>query len=660
MRTLIGLVMLACSLMAPSVQAESRLLPRDNLAAFVDGFVEARMTAHNIAGLSVAIVHQGELVLAKGYGHADLANGRRVDASRTLFRPGSISKLFTWTAVMQLVEQGQLSLDANIRRYLPDFPLETRFDTPITLADLMAHRAGFEDSAMGHLFEDDPTQVQTLRDYLVSHHPTQVRPPGTLPAYSNFGVALAGLIVAEVSGMSWEAYAEQHLFAPLGMAHSTFREPWGPQRPGRPMSEALRAEVSRGYVYRHGAFHPGGFAFISGIGPAGALSTTATDMARWMLAQLNAGELDGLRILAAETARRMHRQHATLAPGLPGIAHGFIESEIGGYRAIGHGGGTVYFVSDLQLIPALGLGVFVSTNTPSGEALVRDFVRELVTRYFPGPSAAGRSTPDSAAAAPAKSHAALSLDDYVGSYLSTRRAYTTVEALLNVPLATIGAGEEGDLLLTWHGRETRLARADDGDSEEGSDTFVIPKTGERVRFLRDEAGQVTQLALPIPVMVMEKVSAWKNPQLRQLALGAAMPVFAAVPVGAWLRRRRRSRQAAGERWAGRLIVAATLAWLATFATGLVAALPLTRDAANVFYHFPSPLFLASLAIALLAAGLTLINVGLLYPVWHRGHWPNWRRLRHTLVVLIMVTCTAILWSFNALGFHFLGFQLLGT
>jgi len=376
-------------------------IERQDLEAFVDGFVTARMEANRVAGVTVAVVKDDELVLAKGYGWADIDAARPVVAERTLFRPGSISKLFTWTAVMQLVEQGRLDLDTDIRDYLPGVPLETRYTAPITLRQLMAHTPGFEDTAMGHLFEDDPDAVLSLRDYLRRHAPAQVRPPGTWPAYSNYGVALAGLVVAEVSGMSWEAYAERHLLGPLGMRDSTFREPWGSQREGRPMAPSLRERVSQGYQqWVDGALRPGGFTFVGGIGPAGSLSTTATDMARFMRVHLNEGRLGDAQLLAPDTAREMQRTHYRVAPGQPGMAHGFIESEIAGYRAIGHGGGTVHFVSDLQLIPELELGVFISTNSNGGQALIRGFVEQLVRRYFPSspPDTFPSSPPDTAAA----------------------------------------------------------------------------------------------------------------------------------------------------------------------------------------------------------------------------------------------------------------------
>lgn len=623
---------------APAAAAPAAAIDVADLAAFVDGFVEGRMRSRHVAGVTVSVVHHGELIFARGYGHDDVAAGRPVEADRTLFRPGSISKTFTWTAVMQLYEQGRLELDEDIRSYLPNLEIADTFDEPITLAHLMAHTPGYEDSAMGHLFGDDPDEVQPLLEYLRSHVPARVRPPGLLPAYSNYGVAVAGLIVANVSGVPWEVYVEENLLRPLGMNRSTFREPWTRQQPA-PMSSRLLADVSEGYTWRAGAFEPGTFAFISQIGPAGAMSTTATDMARWMLAHLNHGQLGDARILEPETARLMHRQHFTMDPQLPGMAHGFIESFIHGYRAIGHGGGTIHFLSDMQMIPELGLGVFISTNTSGGGGeLIDGFVSSLVARYYPeGP----RAIPE-----PEGIEAGRPLAEYAGTYLSTRRPFTTVERLFMLNGAAISP-RDGELVVSSPAGETRLEPL-------GGDAFRSVDTGQRLEFTSDRSGAVNALILPMSVMVLEKVGPLGNPDVLYGILALSAFVLACAVVGAWLRRRRPLEQTPAEAWAGRAVIVTALAWLAAYAVGLVAVGPMATDFAAVFFEFPSPAFVASLALGLAASVLTVLSALLLYPVWSIGSWPLWRRLRHTGVVLAAVATLLVLRNFNAIGFNYLG------
>ncbi|MDN3556875.1 serine hydrolase domain-containing protein [Halomonas maura] len=631
-RIVTGLLgLLAWSMAAMSLAAP---IDRQDLEAFVDGFVTARMAAHRVAGVSVAVVQDDRLVLAKGYGLADIDAGRPVVAERTLFRPGSISKLFTWTAVMQLVEQGRLDLDTDIRDYLPDLPLATRYSDPITLRQLMAHTPGFEDSVMGHLFEDDPEAVLSLRDYLRRHRPAQVRPPGRWPAYSNYGVALAGLVVAEVSGLSWERYAERHLLGPLGMRDSTFREPWGPQREQAPMAPALRERVSEGYRWADGGFRPGGFTFIGGIGPAGALSTTATDMARFMRAHLNAGRLGEARILSADTAREMQRTHYRVVPGQPGMAHGFIESEIAGYRAIGHGGGTVHFVSDLQLMPELGLGVFITTNSNGGQALIRGFVEQLVRRYFP-------ASPPNASSAGVEAP-----ERYAGDYLSTRRPYTTVEALLNHDMASVRLDRDGQLVLSGRGHQVRLLPA------EGEGHFRRADSGESLRFLSDDGGAVTHLAVPEPVMVMERVGPLANPRLRLVGLGVGGLVCLVAVIMAVDRWRRPAPRRAVVRWASRLTVLAAALWALSLGLLLAGAVPLLMNVRLVFFAFPSAAFVAGQAAAMLAGAATAGSLALLPPALGSFGWRWGRRLRHAGMAGLLALMLVIFWQFN-------GFVLMG-
>src|SRR5271163_4508118 len=147
----------------------------------------------DIAGAVIAVVKDGSLVFAKGYGYADTAKKTQISPEMTLFRPGSISKLFIWTAVMQQVEQGKLDLDRDVNDYL-DFKIPAAFDKPITLRNLMTHTAGFEEVAKD-MAEPDAASIGPLGDFLRSHIPARIYPPGTTPAYSNYGAALSGYIV---------------------------------------------------------------------------------------------------------------------------------------------------------------------------------------------------------------------------------------------------------------------------------------------------------------------------------------------------------------------------------------------------------------------------------------------------------------------------------
>lgn len=361
---------------APSPPAQGPADPAE-LEAFIDGLMAGQMKSYRIAGAVFSLVKDGRMMLAKGYGWSDVARQRPVTAEATLFRCASISKLVTWTAVMQLVERGQLDLKADINSYLADNPVPPTFPEPITLENLMAHSAGFEDLATG-LGSIDPGGLLTLDEYLRTYRPKRIYPPGRVTAYSNYSTCLAGAIVAKAAGQPFEDYVEHNIFEPLAMSRSSFRQPLPP---------ALAALVSTGYRYVRGVFQPEGFEYIN-VGPAGAMSSTAVDMAHFMIAHLQNGLFDGRRLLGEETARLMHQRHFANDPRVTGNAHGFWERQLNGLRWISHGGDTLFFHSYLILCPEKNFGFFVSFNTITGAGNAReDLLQAILDRYYPQPAA---------------------------------------------------------------------------------------------------------------------------------------------------------------------------------------------------------------------------------------------------------------------------------
>jgi CubicO group peptidase (beta-lactamase class C family) len=251
--------------------------PRE-LETFLDGLISAQLRDDHIAGATVSVVKDGRLFFTKGYGSADLQAGTPVSAQTTLFQVGSASKLFTATAVLQLAEQGKVNLHADVNTYLKTFHLPATYPESITLAHLLTHTAGFEDRSTG-TFPPTPSDLEPLGQWLAAHLPARVRPPGELAAYSNYGYALAGYIVEQVSGLPYAQYVEQHLFQKLRMRSSTFRQP---------LPASLSADLSQGYTYSNGVYTPVPFTAEQNA-PAGAMSATATDIANFMIARSRTG-----------------------------------------------------------------------------------------------------------------------------------------------------------------------------------------------------------------------------------------------------------------------------------------------------------------------------------------------------------------------------------
>ncbi|HVN46622.1 MAG TPA: serine hydrolase domain-containing protein, partial [Steroidobacteraceae bacterium] len=325
---------------AASGPAAAHPLDGADLQAWLDGLLPYALQSGDIAGAVVAVVKDGNVLLQKGYGYADVAKRTPMDAQRTLVRPGSTSKLFTWTAVMQLVEQGKIDLNRNVDDYL-DFKVSPPTGRPITMLDLMNHTAGFEEG-LKDILAIDPQGLPSTEKYLKEHRRPALFAPGEVPAYSNYGAALAGYIVQRVSGEPFERYVEQHILLPLGMLHSTFDQP---------LPERFRSSLSQGY--RTASTPPLPYELII-TRPAGSLTSTAADMARFMLAHLGEGRLGDAQLLRSDTTQLMHTPSEPALPGFASMAHGFFHEVRNGHTVIGHGGDTVVFHTELDLLPQDG------------------------------------------------------------------------------------------------------------------------------------------------------------------------------------------------------------------------------------------------------------------------------------------------------------------
>lgn len=426
----------------------------DRLKVFVDDVMVAQLEKHYIPGATLSIVKDGEILLAEGYGYADLNNNTPVDPNSTLFRPGSISKLFTWTAVMQLVEQGHLDLDEDINTYLdfqiPDGLMQRggRADPlPITMRNLLTHTPGFED-VLEDLFVLSLDRALPLDAYLKKHLPARVFPPGQVLAYSNYGTALAGYIVELLSGQPFAAYVEENILLPLGMVSSSFHQP---------LPDNLAPHLANAYKYFQGRFHQGDFEYIP-MNPAGAMSSTAVDLARFMIAHLQQGRYEDERILEEETARTMHEQQFTQHPKQSGVTFGFFESTINGQRVLEHSGATMLFYSQLFLVPEEQLGLFVSysggDNPNELMQLPGRLFREIMDHYYP-------ATNDSLPAPPAGARERAA--QYLGEYHPTRMSYTGPEKFMGLlQSAQIDMTDEGYMLAHFMGQPYEFVEVEPG------------------------------------------------------------------------------------------------------------------------------------------------------------------------------------------------------
>ncbi len=492
------------------------VLTRVDADAWLDGFMPYALARGDLAGAIVVIVKDGDVLTQRGFGYADVAARRPVDPAKTLFRPGSVSKLYTWTAVMQQVEAGHLDLDTDINRYL-DFKIPPFDGKPITLRNLMTHTSGFEEAGRGQILADDA--VLPLETVIKRWTPHRVYAPGSTPAYSNYGAALAGYIVQRVSGMPFEDYIERNIFQRLGMKYATFREP---------LPAALKPYMATGYDLASG--DPKAFETVS-MTPPGAAAISGGEMAKFMIAHLGQGG----PLLKPETAKLMHSPANEPLPGINRMMLGFYEQKINGRSAIAHAGDLQWFHSNLVLFPSEHVGIFVSLNAMGKDqaaGVVRNaVVKQFADRYFPAPpGAALKDLPT------AKAHAAL----VAGTYATTRTSVDNWAAMIGFATQIkIGIDKDGKLSVPafksvggaprhWIEVSPFIWRA----SEDG-DRFAA----------RVENGKVTRVFYePVaPFMVWDPVpwyrnSTWLLP-LSGVALVIILLAALAWPIGAINRKR---------------------------------------------------------------------------------------------------------------------------
>lgn len=493
--------------------AQTPSLTESDVEAFLDGVMPLQLAREDIGGAVIAVVKDGKVLFAKGYGFSDVAKRTPVSPDATLFRPGSISKLFTWTAVMQLVEQGKLDLDEDVNQYL-DFKIPDTYPKPITLRNIMTHTSGFEETDK-ELFIADVKDLKPLNDYLKTHLPRRIFPPGVTPAYSNYATAMAGYMVQRVSGQAYDDYIESHILKPLGMAHTSFRQP---------LPDALKPLVSNGYSVASKPAKP--FEVVQAW-PAGSSSVSANDMTRFMMAHLQDGEFEGVQILRPETARLMHSRQFENNPRLNGMALGFYEETRNGHRIIGHGGDTMYFHSDLHLMPDASLGFFISYNSAGkGEISPRSAVwNRFLDRYFPY-------------TAPAATFAANAEDARMvsGDYISSRRSETTILSILTL-LGEMKVSQNADGTIS--GSAFKDLSGQPKHFREVAPLLFREVNGQSLLgFKRDDSGRLV-MAIDFPFMVFQKASWYQGGLFNMIILIGSLTIFALTlllwPVAALIR-----------------------------------------------------------------------------------------------------------------------------
>jgi CubicO group peptidase (beta-lactamase class C family) len=599
-----------------------------NLASVVDPLMEEWIGKHHGPGAVVVVVTRDGPVFAKGYGFSDIDAKKPFTADATLVRPGSISKLFTGIAVMQLVDAGRLDLDRDVNTYI-DFAIATpQGGVPVTLRRLLTHRAGFEEHAKG-LFSRD-REPQPLGRWLAKNLPQRLFPDGDVEAYSNYGLALAGYIVERVSGEPYASYVQRHILGPLGMSHSTFQQP---------LPVDLEPLMAKGY--RRSDEPPLPFFETIAAAPAGSLSATGGDMGRFIRALMNGGELDGVRILPKARLDQMMAPGNATSAGYLGLV--FFGTKIAGHDSIGHDGGTMTFFSELKFFPEQGVGIFVSRD---GIGDIKSFT-EIP---HPATAIARRFLPRTTEWADAHAASFPSEQRVAGIYQTSRRnesSFVGLTALLaQIVVKVDGDGHVRGLSAIWpfgngvpwkhvqrdlyEGPGARFAFVDDG----GSDSYLATPglRLQRVPWLLD-LRWIAPAFVASTAMVFLSLLAW--------------------PVAALWRYRRKRRWSEDRGDRGNFLAVRLVVLVDAAVIGAAAMLFAMSSDFTIFNDALDPWLLVLYGFAWLGVFGAVLTLAAATRFWRHGIGSRWSRVHHALIA---ASCVMIAWFF--LTFHIAGTTLI--
>lgn len=620
------------------LQISDRINNPDVIEAFFDGIISTHMKENKSPSGTISLVYRDRIIFSKGYGYQNIEKNIPVVADQTMFRPGSVSKLFTWTAVMQLKEQGKLDLDTDVNTYLKTFKIKDTYPgQPITLRHILTHTPGFEDGGLGYLIISDIDKAISLRDAMEKYQPKRVNPPGVQSAYSNYATAIAGLIVSNISGMPFEDYIKKFIFVPLAMNHSSFEEP---------LPKELENNMAVGYAHEKGRFTEKPFEIISSFGPAGALSATSTDMANFALAFLNGGSFKGNynvdgrnytnRILQEATVTEMLTQNFSHDSRFPGMALGFYESSVNGNRLVGHGGDTQYFHSDLAIDLENDLAIFVSFSSTGGAKVRSVIIPAFYNEFFPVALAPLSISEDFNERA----------NRYAGSFLFWRSNFSTIEKIFfNLGSAvTVAPSSENTIIVTMGDDVRQFIEIDENLFQERGGK-------NKIAFQENDNGEIIGMIFDsLPFMSMYKASMWKGDSFNYLFIGLSVIVFLGVMLRLAYQWSNYRSLPKGEKDATTSAIVAAGLNLGFFIIGIIA---FSIDGDTLFSEGITPLikfWLLFPILATIAGGYQMYQSVI---VWKNNYWSMWKKIRFSIISLC---CLFMIWFYyywNILGFNYL-------
>ena len=407
---------------APAEETTPTGIKLDELETKIDLFMEEHIGVAS-PGAAVAVIKNGEVAFSGTYGLSDIENNTPVTAD-TVFEYGSISKLFVWVSAMQLVEQGRLDLDTDIRTYLPDdFNQKWKTNYPITMRQIMNHSAGYGEYPFD-LILSERTEETSLEEALLSAHPAQFFEPGSASAYSNYATALAGYVVECIAGQEFYRYQKENIFDKIGMNTAAGHPYWED-------NIGILEDKAQGYTKdKKGNFNNFGWSYI-GLYPAGSINGTLNDLTKFTIALMPDGT-------ASPLFQNQETLNTMLTPSYSedssGTAHGFFELDSATAPAFAHGGNTIAFSALLLFVPEEQFGLVMLTNTSNETDILYGLSNLLIGNKPLEQPDSGQEMPDA--------------HDLAGNYVPMRRYEKTLMEFSNyLSVANVQAIDNNTLRL---------------------------------------------------------------------------------------------------------------------------------------------------------------------------------------------------------------------
>ncbi|MBE1556605.1 serine hydrolase domain-containing protein [Sporosarcina limicola] len=594
------------------------------VAAFVDKVMKSNMDLFEIPGAVISIVKDDKVLFSKGYGHSNIEKDAPIEPETSMFRIASTTKLFTWTAVMQLVEQGKLDLDTDINTYLKSMKIPDTYLKPITLRDLMTHTAGFEEGGMGYQITTDEKKLPgSISETLTEHMLARVRPPGEVVSYSNYGATLAGLIVEEVSGMPYNDYIQKNIFDALDMNYATVQEP---------IPASLDPYKVLGYASENKKFVNKPTTFEAGFRPAGSGTVSALDMSHFMIAHLNDGSYGNKQILKPETAKLMHSTAFQFDKRLPDMALGFFELNVNGQHVISHGGADTLFITELYLVPEEQIGIFVSYSGGNGDDAKAGMLQAFFDHYFPAPEVKLPASPSE-----------VDVQKYAGSYKFTRRNFSHIDKFFSL-LTEINVSVSDNQLSIGQGEEQMLYVPIE------ENLFQQVGGPNQMAFRTNESGEPTEMMLDfLPGLPLERTQLIDQSKFWLSLLGISFVLFISVLIGYAFRVRSVNKMEKPKKRAVWLLVV-TAGW-ALITCVLTITEVMNMDTLERLSHISNSVKIF-LIMPIIFVGLTIALLLCTFQVWKNKYWTVFKRVYYTLIVLGAVALSLFFYHWNLLGWQF--------